>query len=90
MCYATVAMSTDYDCWHADEDDVSVSNVLEIMRANVAHAQRMLFAFFGVDESVDTCECGCRHALDQAIISDISCLKDQALKPVYALVERLL
>ncbi|MEL7040783.1 MAG: S-methyl-5'-thioadenosine phosphorylase [Pseudomonadota bacterium] len=37
--YATMAMVTDYDCWHADEADVEVTNVLEIMAANTARAK---------------------------------------------------
>jgi len=90
MCYATVAMSTDYDCWHEEEDDVSVSNVLEIMRDNVARAQRMLFALFEANEDLHVCTGGCHRALEYAIISDLSDLDDQALKPVHALVERLL
>lgn len=40
--YATVAMVTDYDCWHSDEEAVSVTNVLEVMHANVARARRMI------------------------------------------------
>ena len=40
--YATVAMVTDYDCWHEEEDDVSVSNVLEIMKSNSDHAKEMI------------------------------------------------
>ena len=37
--YATLAMVTDYDCWHAEEENVSVTNVLEIMDQNAAHAR---------------------------------------------------
>ena len=40
--YATVAMVTDYDCWHAEHDDVSVTNVLEVLRHNTLAAQRVL------------------------------------------------
>jgi len=90
ICYATVAMSTDYDCWHKEEDDVSVSNVLEIMRDNVARAQRMLFAFFETGEDIHVCTEDCHSALEYAIISDMTALDDQALKPVHALVARLL
>jgi len=90
ICYATVAMSTDYDCWHEEEDDVSVSNVLEIMRDNVAKAQRMLFTLFETDKDIHLCTESCHSALEHAIISDMTALDDQALKPVHALVERLL
>jgi len=90
ICYATVAMSTDYDCWHEEEDDVSVSNVLEIMRDNVAKAQRMLVAFFKTTDDINACTGDCHTALEYAIISELSGLDDQGLKPVHALVERLL
>ena len=44
MSFATLAMATDYDCWHESEDDVSVEAVLEIVRANVSKAQRLVRA----------------------------------------------
>jgi len=90
ICYATVAMCTDYDCWHEEEEDVSVSHVLDVMRDNVAKAQRMLTAFFEMNEDIHICAKDCRSALEHAIISDLKGLDDHALKPVYALVERLL
>ncbi len=40
--YATVAMVTDYDCWHSEEEAVSVTNVLEVMYSNVERARRMI------------------------------------------------
>ena len=42
--YATLAMVTDYDCWHEEEDAVSVTNVLEVMQANAAHARGAIAA----------------------------------------------
>jgi 5'-methylthioadenosine phosphorylase len=44
ICYATLAMATDYDCWHASEGDVTVEGVLAVMRQNVASARRVLLA----------------------------------------------
>jgi len=90
ICYATVAMSTDYDCWHEEEDDVNVSNVLEIMRGNVVKAQRMLFTFFAMEGDIHACTGPCHQALEHAVISDLSSQDDRALKPIHALVERLL
>ncbi len=40
--YANVAMVTDYDCWHSEEEAVSVTNVLEVMYSNVERARRMI------------------------------------------------
>jgi 5'-methylthioadenosine phosphorylase len=45
IAYATLALSTDYDCWHADHDEVSVASVLEVMKANIAQARGVIVAF---------------------------------------------
>jgi 5'-methylthioadenosine phosphorylase len=42
ICYATVAMATDYDCWHESHDDVSVEAVMATMAANVGHAKDLI------------------------------------------------
>ena len=42
ICYATVAMATDYDCWHEGHDDVTVESVLKVMAANVGNAKNLL------------------------------------------------
>ncbi|NOY51992.1 MAG: S-methyl-5'-thioadenosine phosphorylase, partial [Deltaproteobacteria bacterium] len=42
LCYATIALSTDYDCWHEEEDDVNAEAVLQIIRQNVAMAKAMI------------------------------------------------
>ncbi|MDX8411079.1 MAG: S-methyl-5'-thioadenosine phosphorylase [Mariprofundaceae bacterium] len=90
ICYATVAMSTDYDCWHQEEEDVSIPAVLEIMRDNVSKATAMLRGFFASAPAVNTCSHGCNHVLDQAIFADLNNRSDDELRPIHALVERLL
>ena len=45
IAYATLALSTDYDCWHADHDEVSVASVLEVMSANIKQARAVVVAF---------------------------------------------
>ena len=89
ICYATVAMCTDYDCWHGQEEDVSVQSIIEVMQANVANAQRMLQAFFASGHDA-ACSSGCRQALEQGIFADLKTADDSAILPVHALVERLL
>lgn len=42
IAYATIALATDYDCWHQSEDEVSVAAVVAIMKSNVANAQRVI------------------------------------------------
>jgi len=91
ICYATVAMCTDYDCWHEDEDDVSVASVIEVMQANVQQAQIMLSNFFQDDDCKhDEHECHCQHALQDGIFADLKACDDDAIRPVHALVKRFL
>ncbi|MBI5493546.1 MAG: S-methyl-5'-thioadenosine phosphorylase [Deltaproteobacteria bacterium] len=42
ICYATLALATDYDCWHEHHDDVTVETVIAVLKANVAHAQQII------------------------------------------------
>ncbi len=42
ICYATVAMVTDYDCWHPDHAAVSVEMILSVLNANAAHARALI------------------------------------------------
>ena len=70
ICYATVAMVTDFDCWHPDHDNVTVDNVIAVLLANadkgrslVKHAAPRLAGHQG------PCIKGCQTALDNAIIT---------------------
>ncbi|MBL8859110.1 MAG: S-methyl-5'-thioadenosine phosphorylase [Planctomycetes bacterium] len=44
ICYATVAMATDYDCWHEDHDDVTVEGILKVMHKNIGNAKKLILA----------------------------------------------
>lgn len=89
ICYATVAMCTDYDCWHEEEDNVSVASILEVMHSNVAKAQKMLQAFFNMQQ-VQPKTCHCQSVLDHGIFADLKMQDDGSLLPIYALVKRFL
>lgn len=69
LCYATMALATDYDCWHEEEEDVSVEAVLEIMRKNVAMARDMIRIIARrCAEHAPGCSCGA--SLEYAIVTD--------------------
>jgi 5'-methylthioadenosine phosphorylase len=68
ICYATLALATDYDCWHEAEEDVSVEAVLAVLRSNASTAQRILHAV--VRRVPKKRECLCSRALEDAIITD--------------------
>jgi len=70
MCYATVAMVTDYDCWHDEHEHVTVEQVVRVLLANADHA-RALVAKVAPTLSGRTAACpaGCQRALDNALIT---------------------
>jgi 5'-methylthioadenosine phosphorylase len=70
LCYASVAMVTDYDCWHPDHDEVDVAQVIATLGANAAHARALvagLPALLGATRM--PCPHGCDRALDNAIMT---------------------
>lgn len=70
LCYASVAMVTDYDCWHDDHGAVDVAQVIAMLQAN-ADAARALVAHLPslLDFTRSPCPHGCDRALDNAIIT---------------------
>jgi len=68
MCFATLALATDYDCWHESEADVVIGDILRILNENVAMAQRVVAAT--VAQLPASRECPCATALAHAIITD--------------------
>jgi 5'-methylthioadenosine phosphorylase len=67
MCYATIALVTDYDCWHGGEESVTVDMILATLRQNVATAQRILRA--AAPTSGEARRCACGRALAGAIVT---------------------
>ena len=67
LCYATMALVTDYDCWHETEEAVTVEAILATLHRNVELAKQILRAMIpSLDEAGD---CLCQHALDNAIVT---------------------
>ncbi len=70
MCYATVAMVTDYDCWHPDHDNVEVGDIIRVLVSNAGKARdlvRTVVPMFG--DRPATCPHGCDRALETALIT---------------------
>ena len=67
LCYATIALVTDYDCWHETEEAVSVGAILSIMKQNVEVAQRVLRKSLDLVQGLASCPC--QSALDHAVIT---------------------
>lgn len=68
ICYATVAMVTDYDCWHPEHDDVTVDQVVKVMHQNAGNAAKVIRAAVKALPRERKCKCG--DALKYAIMTD--------------------
>ena len=70
LCYATVAMVTDYDCWHPDHDHVTVKQIIKVLLANADKAKTLVkHAVPRIGSDAKACECSCRSALQYALIT---------------------
>jgi 5'-methylthioadenosine phosphorylase len=70
MCYATVAMVTDYDCWHPGHDAVTVDGIVKVLLANADHARTLVKAVAPkLQPDTNALQCSCRSALQFALIT---------------------
>jgi len=70
ICYATVAMVTDYDCWHHEHTDVDVTAILKVLSENVDKAHRLIERLArSFPRTHPACPVGSDRALDVAIIT---------------------
>lgn len=70
LCYASLAMVTDYDSWHADHATVDVQTVIATLAANAALARAVVAALpAGLAPQRPACPCGCDRALDHALMT---------------------
>lgn len=70
ICYASIAMVTDYDCWHPNHDDVTVEQIIQVLHSNADNARLLVKKavplIFG---NADSNGCSCHYALDHALIT---------------------
>ena len=70
ICYATVAMVTDYDCWHPNHDDVTVDAIIKVLLANADKARAMVKQVAPrIGDDAHGVHCSCRSALGHALIT---------------------
>jgi 5'-methylthioadenosine phosphorylase len=86
ICYSTLALSTDYDCWHDDFGEVSVDDVIETLLKNVNMAKIILKNI--VDLIPREKKCGCSDALRNSIITVKDEIKNSNIEKIKLLIER--
>ena len=91
ICYATVAMVTDFDCWHPDHDAVTVQDIIRVLTSNADKA-KSLVARFARDfpREHEPCPIGSDCALDTALITAPDARDPELLKKLDAVAGRIL
>ena len=91
ICYGTVALATDYDCWHEGHDDVSVEAVIAIIKQNVATAREIIRAASQrIAEERKKRDCGCAESLKYAIMTDKALIPEETRQALEPLIGRYL
>ena len=91
ICYASVSMVTDFDCWHEDHDDVEVSDIIAVLTDNAERGRSLVTAVGNrLAERREPCEAGCDRALDSALITPREERDPEALRLLDAVAGRVL
>jgi len=91
ICYATVAMVTDYDCWHPNHDDVTVDAIVKVLLANADKARSLVKRVAPlVHDDASAGACACRSALQYAIITAPESRDEAMVEKLSAVAGRML
>jgi 5'-methylthioadenosine phosphorylase len=78
LCYSTLALVTDYDCWHIEEEPVTLEAVLKIMHQNVERAKQVINELVPLMDSVEPCCCA--DAAKQAVVTESAKIPEKLKK----------
>ena len=91
ICYATVAMVTDYDCWHPNHDDVTVEAIIQVLTQNAEKARTLVrHAAPRISDDSTAAKCVCRSVLDHALITAPEARDAELMKELSAVAGRVL
>ncbi len=88
LCYATLALATDYDCWHEEEEDVTIEAILETLSKNVSNAKKIIKKAIELIRPERTCKCS--SALKYAIVTDKNTIPEKTKKKLQIIIGRYL
>jgi 5'-methylthioadenosine phosphorylase len=84
LCYGTIAMITDYDCWHPDHESVTGAQIMATLQQNAENAQRVLREAIKSMPAAHECKCG--SALAHALITDAKLVPKSTRKNLSAII----
>ena len=90
ICYTSVAMVTDFDCWHPNHENVTVDAIIKVLTANAANAKKLIkrfVPFFLNDNNSENCTC--KKALDNAIITSAGMRSKEVMDKISTILTRL-
>jgi len=88
ICYATMAMVTDYDCWREGHDDVTVDQVIAVLHTNADNASKVVRAAVAAMPAKRACACA--SALQYAILTDRKAIPAEAREKLALLLKKYL
>ena len=88
ICYVTIAMVTDYDCWHEEEEPVTVETLLEYLSKNSRNAQRVIKEVLKI--LPDEFDCACQHALQGAILTNPDVIPEETKEKLKVVIGKYL
>ena len=88
ICYATMAMVTDYDCWHPGHDEVTVEQVIKVLTTNSGNAAKVIARAVALMPKQRKCKCG--SALEHAIMTDPARIPPATRQKLGLLVDKYL
>jgi len=88
ICYATMAMVTDYDCWREGHDDVTVDQIVAVMHQNSANAAKVVRAAVATMPAEKSCPCG--DSLKYSILTDRKAIPAETRRKLALLLDKYL
>jgi 5'-methylthioadenosine phosphorylase len=88
ICYATIAMITDYDCWHPEHESVTASTIIATLNQNAVNAQNVLREAVITMPTERKCKCG--SALQHALITNFKIVPAKTKKNLAAIIGKYL
>ena len=86
ICYATIAMITDYDCWHPDHESVTAAQIIATLNQNAENAQKVLRTAVRELPAARSCQCGA--ALEHALVTDFALVPTASKRRLAAILKK--